>query len=223
MGKGGFYISKAVGVVAILLGAAAVATIIALSVVYAEEKSKNEVKPTEGKPEPSPTTTKATTTKATTVVSTTAVSTTVVSTTAAASNEPWDKYRLPDTLMPEYYNITLWPRLQPDENGIFFFTGNSSVLFKCLQATNLILIHSNKLNYTKFNEHHATLTGIDDPNPPTINTTWLKLETQFLVIQLNGNLLRGKSYRLDTEFVGELADDLGGFYRSEYYENNVKK
>uniref|UniRef100_A0A3B3Q832 Aminopeptidase n=1 Tax=Paramormyrops kingsleyae TaxID=1676925 RepID=A0A3B3Q832_9TELE len=198
MGKGGFYISKAVGVVAILLGAAAVATIIALSVVYAEEKSKNEVKPTEAP-------------------------TTAAPTSAAPSNEPWDKYRLPDTLMPEYYNITLWPRLQRNESGIFIFTGKSFVVFKCLQATNLILIHSNKLNYTKFDEHHATLTGIDDPNPPTINTTWLKLETQFLVIQLKGNLLHGKSYRLDTEFVGELADDLGGFYRSEYSEDNVTK
>ncbi|XP_048828515.1 aminopeptidase N-like [Brienomyrus brachyistius] len=202
MGKG-FYISKAVGVVAIILGAAAVATIIALSVVYAEEKSKNEVKPTEGKPEPRPTTTE--------------------STTAAPSNEPWDKYRLPDSLIPEYYNITLWPRLQPNKDGIFIFTGNSFVVFKCLKETNLILIHSNKLNYTKYNGHHATLTGIDNLNPPTIDTTWLKLETQFLVIQLNGNLIPGKSYRLDTEFVGELADDLGGFYRSEYYEDDVKK
>ncbi|KAF7646923.1 hypothetical protein LDENG_00180540, partial [Lucifuga dentata] len=36
---------------------------------------------------------------------------------------PWDSHRLPDTLVPNYYNITLWPRLTPDPHtGLYIFT-----------------------------------------------------------------------------------------------------
>uniref|UniRef100_A0A672ZKT2 Aminopeptidase n=1 Tax=Sphaeramia orbicularis TaxID=375764 RepID=A0A672ZKT2_9TELE len=167
MGKG-FFISKAVGVVLIIVGAGALATIIALSVVYSQEKAKNnEVSPT----------------------------------------HTWDKYRLPTTLKPDHYNLTLRPHLKPDPTTqIYHFTGNgsSSVEFICESETDLILIHSNKLIY--YNQTNGQMT-----------------ETQYLVIQLDGNLMAGQRYQLHTEFIGELADDLGGFYRSEYKENGETK
>ncbi|XP_054632557.1 alanyl (membrane) aminopeptidase b, tandem duplicate 1 [Dunckerocampus dactyliophorus] len=204
MGKG-FFISKGVGVVCIILGAGAVATIIALSVVYSQEKAKNnnEVSPTNGGTTPKPTTT-----------------------TAAPSNNPWDKYRLPKNLIPDHYNVSLWPRLTANErDGLFFFTGDSSVEFKCAEETNLILIHSNKLNYTKYeNNHLAMLVSVDGGSKaPSIVSSWLQTETQYLVLELDGKLTKDHMYRLHTKFTGELADDLGGFYRSEYMEDGVKK
>uniref|UniRef100_A0A8C9SCB0 Aminopeptidase n=1 Tax=Scleropages formosus TaxID=113540 RepID=A0A8C9SCB0_SCLFO len=205
----GFYISKAVGIAGIVLAAAAVATIIALSVVYAEEKSKNVVSPTEGGVETRPTTVEP-------------KPTTGEPTSLPPSNEPWNKYRLPDTLIPEYYNMTLWPHLNVNQDGMYIFKGSSSVVFQCLKETDLILIHAKKLNFTEFDGHQANLTGVDGSKPPTIKSTWLQEETQYLVILLNDNLAPGK-YQLDTDFQGELADDLGGFYRSEYYEDGVKK
>ncbi|XP_061578144.1 aminopeptidase N-like [Cololabis saira] len=139
--------------------------------------------------------------------------------------EPWDRYRLPTALVPESYNITLWPRLRPDpHSGLYIFTGRSTVQFKCLEATNLILIHSNKLNYTKMEDTHvARLSAPGGVSSPSITSTWLQLETQYLVIHLNGELIPGQNYQLDSEFLGELADDLAGFYRSEYDEDGVKK
>lgn len=201
MGKG-FYISKTVGVLGIVLGAGAVATIIALSVVYSQEKSKNnEEKPSDG-------------------TTASPVHTTVhpVQTTTAPSNEPWDKYRLPDTLVPDTYKVTLWPRLTPT-NSMYIFTGSSSVVFRCAKATDLILIHSNKLNLTSA----PILMGLDGSSAPTIKNHWMQTTTQYLVIQLNDNLKEGQAYQLHTEFQGELADDLGGFYRSEYTENGENK
>ncbi|KAL6480692.1 hypothetical protein MHYP_G00117250 [Metynnis hypsauchen] len=196
----GFFISKTVGVVGIVVGAAAVATIIALSVVYSQEKAKNnEVKPTAG--------------------TTTTTTTTTAAPTTAPSNEPWDSYRLPDTLLPDTYDVTLWPRLKPDDRGIYVFTGNSSVVFRCVKETDLILIHSNKLNLTTA----PTLTAVGSTPAPTIKTHWMQVTTQYLVIQLNDNLKVGESYELFTEFLGELADDLGGFYRSVYTENGQEK
>ncbi|KAJ8252138.1 hypothetical protein COCON_G00214500 [Conger conger] len=202
----GFYISKTLGVVGIVVGAGAVATIIALSVVYAEEKSKNTV---EGGP-------------VTTTVKPSPTDPTIPNT-PAPPNNPWNRYRLPDSLMPVTYEVTLWPRLEPDGQGMYIFTGNSTVIFKCLKETDLILIHSNKLNLTRFNDAQAVLHMVDSSTAPTIKTTWLEEPTQYLVVQLNGKLTAGKSYGLYTEFTGELADDLGGFYRSEYTEDGDKK
>ncbi|XP_072519094.1 alanyl (membrane) aminopeptidase b, tandem duplicate 1 [Salminus brasiliensis] len=199
MGKG-FYISKTVGVVGIVLGAGAVATIIALSVVYSQEKTKN-----------TPTTTGTGTTSS--------PSGTTAAPTTLPSNEPWDSYRLPDTLFPETYDITLWPRLVPVEPDFYIFTGSSSVVFQCVKDTDLILIHSNRLNLTA----EPTLTALGSTPAPTIKNYWLQVTTQYLVIQLNDNLKAGESYSLYTEFVGELADDLGGFYRSEYNETGEMK
>uniref|UniRef100_A0AAY4BEN2 Aminopeptidase n=1 Tax=Denticeps clupeoides TaxID=299321 RepID=A0AAY4BEN2_9TELE len=199
MGKmKGFYISKAVAVAGIIIAVSAVATIIALSIVYSQEKAKNNAKPTEGWTTPP----------------------TATSTTPTPSNEPWDRYRLPDSLLPEHYIVTLWPRLHVDEHGMYIFTGNSTVVFRCVKETDLVLIHSNKLNFTQLDGHLAKLSTTDGSSPPAIKTTWLQVRTQYLVVQLNGNLVPGKSYQLFTEFRGELADDLGGFYRSEYYQGS---
>uniref|UniRef100_A0A673I072 Aminopeptidase n=1 Tax=Sinocyclocheilus rhinocerous TaxID=307959 RepID=A0A673I072_9TELE len=137
--------------------------------------------------------------------------------------EPWNEHRLPDTLVPDYYNITLWPRLQPNIHGLFVFTGNSSVVFKCLREIDLILIHSNKLNLTSIDGYLAKLSALGTSVAPSIQKTWMQETTQYLVIQLKGKLKAGELYELYTEFVGELADDLAGFYRSEYEENGEKK
>ncbi|XP_061773355.1 aminopeptidase N-like [Nerophis ophidion] len=205
MGKG-FFISKGVGVVCIILGAGAVATIIALSVVYSQEKAKNDnqVLPTNGGSTSKPPGT----------------------TTVAPSNNPWDKYRLPKNLVPDLYYVTLWPRLTEDPTtGLYIFTGDSSVEFKCVEETNLILIHSHKLNHTKFpNNHFAMLVSVDNGSKaPSIVSSRFQKETQYLVLELDGKLMKDHRYRLQTKFTGELADDLGGFYRSEYMEAGIKK
>ncbi|XP_073724650.1 alanyl (membrane) aminopeptidase b, tandem duplicate 1 [Misgurnus anguillicaudatus] len=194
----GFFISKTIGIVGIVIGAGAVATIIALSVVYSQEKAKNnDVKPTD----------EVTTTKPPTGPAPT----------TPQSNEPWDQWRLPKTLIPESYKVDLWPRLKEDPTtGLYIFTGTSSVIFKCVEETDLILIHSNKLNMTK----DATLTSIGGKPVPPIKSTWMQTKTQYMVIHLEDKLTAGESYELHTEFVGELADDLGGFYRSVYIDSN---
>ncbi|XP_041725398.1 aminopeptidase N [Coregonus clupeaformis] len=197
----GFYISKNMGLAGLLMGTGAVVTIIALAAVYHKEKTKNQEKLVDG-----------------------AAMLTTASPTPSTPKDPWDHYRLPDSLSPVSYNITLWPRLVVNAStGLYVFTGQSAVVFQCKKDTDLILIHSNKLNLTLLNGHHARLTGLDGSTAPTIKKSWLQVPTQFLVIQLDSNLMVGRQYELYTDFIGELADDLGGFYRSEYTEDGVKK
>ncbi|XP_069722798.1 aminopeptidase N [Phaenicophaeus curvirostris] len=197
----GFFISKSVGVVAIVLGLGAVATIIALSVVYAQEKNK--------------------VTNPDTATTATTTTTTIPTTTVA---QIWNRWRLPTTLAPESYEVTLQPFLTPNADNMYIFKGNSSVVFVCNEATDLILIHSNKLNYTMQGSFHASLQAVDGSSVPPITRTWLETPTQYLVVQLGGLLTQGRRYRLFSIFTGELADDLAGFYRSEYTdESGVRK
>ncbi|XP_051918007.1 aminopeptidase Ey-like isoform X2 [Hippocampus zosterae] len=63
----------------------------------------------------------------------------------------------------------------------------------------------------------AMLISLDSGSKaPSIVSSWLQNETQYLVLTLDGKLMKDHRYRLHTMFTGELADDLGGFYRSEY-------
>ncbi|NXO80655.1 AMPN Aminopeptidase, partial [Sitta europaea] len=197
----GFFISKTVGIVAIVLGLGAVATIIALSVVYAQEKNKGTSD----------------------VGTTTTAGPSTTGPTTPAPNNPWNRWRLPATLKPETYEVSLQPFLKPDANNMYIFKGNSSVVFRCEEATNLILIHSNKLNYTMQGSFHATLQAVDGGKAPAISRTWLETPTQYLVVQLDAPLQQGQRYRLSSNFTGELADDLAGFYRSEYTDETGTK
>ncbi|NXY79389.1 AMPN Aminopeptidase, partial [Glareola pratincola] len=223
----GFFISKSVGIVAIVLGLGAVATIIALSVVYAQEKNKDCQAPVspETTTAATPTTTTTTTAAANSTTAATSTTTATTTTTAATTapttatpNNPWNQWRLPTTLMPESYEVTLQPFLTPDNNNMYIFKGNSSVVFVCKEATDLILIHSNKLNYTMQGSFLVSLEAVDNSSTPSISETRLESSTQYLVVRLNAQLQKDKRYRLFSSFTGELADDLAGFYRSEYVD-----
>ncbi|XP_006867240.1 PREDICTED: aminopeptidase N [Chrysochloris asiatica] len=199
----GFYISKPLGILGILLGVAAVCTIVALSVVYAQEKNKNAENSNPGNPTSGPISPTSATTPATTL----------------DPSKPWNVYRLPKTLVPDSYNVTLRPYLTPNDKGLYIFNGSSTVRFTCKEATNVIIIHSKKLNYTA----PLTLKGVGSAQTPEVDTTELIVPTEYLVVHLKGYLAVDSQYEMSTEFVGELADDLAGFYRSEYMEGGVKK
>ncbi|XP_038162341.1 aminopeptidase N-like [Cyprinodon tularosa] len=201
MGK--YYnVSKNVAVGLLVIAVSALVTIIALSIAYDKQKAKNQGNPGDD-------------------AGTGSIS--VPPTTPFTSKEPWDHFRLPDSLIPDSYSVTLWPRLKPNAEGMYIFTGQSAVLFRCQKETDLIIIHANKLNFTTYLDKHATLTGLGKATAPTIQRTWLVVRTEYLVIRLSGKLAVGESYMLHTEFTGELADDLEGFYRSEYMDDGVKK
>uniref|UniRef100_A0A3Q2PAI7 Aminopeptidase n=1 Tax=Fundulus heteroclitus TaxID=8078 RepID=A0A3Q2PAI7_FUNHE len=189
MGKG-FYISKALALACLFAAVGVLATIVALSVMYAQERSKNLH---------------------------------TASTTPPGPKEPWDYYRLPESLSPVRYNITLWPRLKPNPDDLYIFTGHSRVAFRCVSKTSLILIHSSKLKFKMFDGFHAVLTGLDGAVAPALRETWLEVATQYLVITLNAPLQLGSMYELYTEFEGNLSDGLEGFYKSQYVEDGVKK
>uniref|UniRef100_T1DNX8 Aminopeptidase n=1 Tax=Crotalus horridus TaxID=35024 RepID=T1DNX8_CROHD len=215
----GFFISKSLGVVGLVLGLGAVATIIALSVVYSQEKQRADDLSSQV-----PSSTSAAVAPGTTIAGT--AQTTTANGTAQATTtkplEPWDHMRLPKTLMPTFYTISLQPFLTEISSNFYIFKGNSTVDFQCKQPTDLILIHSKKLNYTLQGAFLVSVTGVD-VTAPAIHSTWLEEKTEYLVVKLKENLQQNKNYQLHAVFTGELADDLAGFYRSAYTEGTATK
>ncbi|CAB1433689.1 unnamed protein product [Pleuronectes platessa] len=246
MGKG-FYISKAVGVVGVILGVGALATIIALSVVYSQEKAKNNdnqyrlpksLVPEHYNVKLWPRLTADPTTGLYIFTDGEMVEPGLRrpgSIGAVSPGRGWSALARELLLAGEPGRLSPEPRIVSDIEepqqiaGVVFFQsfwdGESTVQFKCTEDTDLILIHSNKLNYTKLeNGQWARLSAVNSGvKAPAINTSWLQPVTQYLVLQLDGKLMKDQWYHLFTDFTGELADDLGGFYRSVYMENGQRK
>ncbi|XP_075715569.1 aminopeptidase Ey-like [Rhinoderma darwinii] len=211
----GFFISKIVAFVGIFLAIAAVATIIALAVVYANEKNNNNAE--NGGTIPTTTTSSSSSSSTSSSSKSSSLTTTTTSSvkplTTPASNEIWDKYRLPVHLVPEHYDIDLRTILTKNNDGLYTFEGVSKAYFTCMSATQNVIIHSNKLNYSK-----VQLTDEND-NHIYSDKHFFAVKTNYLILPLNEQLQHHKKYILHTEFKGELADDLAGFYRSEYVED----
>ncbi|CAH2274215.1 aminopeptidase N [Pelobates cultripes] len=203
----GFYVSKIVAIVGIVFSVAAVATVIALAVVYAQEKARNY--DLQNPPDVSSTTTSGT-----------SPTSSITTTTTPPSDEPWLKYRLPKTLKPDHYDVRLRPVLEKNAEGLYVFHGKSEAFFTCEEATNLVIIHSNKLNFTT---NPTAILRDSSGNALTVSKIEEVPVTQYLVLHVSTPLEVGKNYSLYTEFVGELADDLAGFYRSEYVEDGETK
>nr|XP_006629061.1 PREDICTED: aminopeptidase N-like [Lepisosteus oculatus] len=189
----GFYISKAFAVAGLVVTASAAASIVVMVIVFQQQILRRPPTP------PS-----------------------FPATTRAPTVDTRDMMRLPSSLRPESYRVVLQVHLFPDPNSTFHFTGNSTVQFRCLQPTRQIVLHSHKLNLTQLASQYALLTG-HTANTPRVVQSILRPETQFLEILLDRELEEGKTYELYTQFAGDLADDLTGFYRSEYTENGEQR
>lgn len=193
----GQIVSKVLAVFAIVVVAAILGSIIALATSYVEERKNHPLTTL-----PPPTTTPSP---------------------DAPCLNPWDESRLPDSLIPSGYSVTLWPSLKPNDEGMFTFKGNSTVVFKCEKKTDLIVIHSRLLNLTTKGQHLADVRDVSSSKSVDIQYSCLDTSNEFLVVQLRANLTEGKTYEMITDFTGELSDDLVGFYRSEYMEGGDKK
>ncbi|KAL7871287.1 hypothetical protein SRHO_G00087840 [Serrasalmus rhombeus] len=133
---------------------------------------------------------------------------------------PPPSLRLPDSLVPESYEIFLQPYLYVElpnaTDQTPFFKGNSTVRFQCVKNTRSIFLHALQLNVTKVVVTHS-VTG---NNIGVGRTTLHEDESNFFEIQLKDVLIgNGSYYDLFTEFEGQLLDDLAGLYMSQYSKN----
>ncbi|XP_061102769.1 aminopeptidase N-like isoform X2 [Conger conger] len=126
---------------------------------------------------------------------------TVLTSTLAPTGQPPDM-RLPGNLIPESYEIYLQTHLYTELDSLkeqnYNFNGNSTVRFKCVNATNTIYIHSKELN--------LTVLGVIEENGKNVLVNQVHLLEdirEFAEIVLAETLRVGRIYYLISEFMGD--------------------
>ena len=129
--------------------------------------------------------------------------------TICCSKEPWERLRLPETILPISYDL----KVRTDLTNLVF-NGSVDILIECFEKTNIILVHNRNLTIPAGT---TTLMRDDgDTAPGFLQEPWLTEDTEYIVIQLVDLLEVGAKYRLHIEFNNVLRNDLGGYYWSSY-------
>ncbi|CAL8262569.1 unnamed protein product [Merluccius merluccius] len=197
MGKE-LHMSKPFAVMAVAMTVSAVAGIITMIILYQIQITPMNPTP---RPTPLPTTTLPT--------------------------GPPPSMRLPGNLVPKSYQLYFQPHLYSsidlsDVNATeqnLTFTGNSTVVFQCVQKTKSIFLHSNNLTLLEL-----YVTNVDTKKiVPHLDYKEYDDGTHFLEVQMTDALTDGGNYSLFVAFQGEMQDDLSGMYVSTYNEDGLKK
>jgi puromycin-sensitive aminopeptidase len=126
-------------------------------------------------------------------------------TTTAAGTDP---YRLPRTVVPARYALTLEPDL-----GTASFTGTVDAEVEVIEATSRIV-----LNAIELDVRHVHLSGPDGQRIDA-DAILLDEDTERLTIETTAAVLPGR-WTLHAEFTGVLNDKLHGFYRSTFTDTD---
>lgn len=132
-----------------------------------------------------------------------------------SSNDSHINYRLPDNVAPVHYNIKLIPYIEEDN---FTFDGESSINITIHRMTQNLSLHALELTIDE------AATSLLDNNrivymPATYNYDNV---TQILVLHFNDELSPG-NYTLKMRYVGILNNDLQGFFRISYTNEEGNK
>ncbi|XP_078253150.1 aminopeptidase Q-like [Rhinoraja longicauda] len=130
---------------------------------------------------------------------------------------PWNNSRLPNSLIARNYQLELWPRPLSGLKHPSHFFGQVNLTATCSDETEVILLHSHELTYT------GVAIGAGPLPSPAILCTWLAVENDYLVIELNGTLVAGQNYTIQANYSGKLADNPNGLFISDYQEWGVNK
>ncbi|KAL3885524.1 hypothetical protein ACJMK2_025576 [Sinanodonta woodiana] len=124
--------------------------------------------------------------------------------------------RLPWHVNPEMYRLTLEPHIYSTNTDDFFFNGDVEIDILCNEPSANVTLHANTLNITavQFNPRLPTTGG------PGYHSHELDQSRQFLVVRLDGEMVKNERYTLKITYSGPLKNDLTGLYLSSYQRGN---
>uniref|UniRef100_A0A8C5BHS8 Aminopeptidase n=1 Tax=Gadus morhua TaxID=8049 RepID=A0A8C5BHS8_GADMO len=117
---------------------------------------------------------------------------------------PWERMRLPQTVVPLHYNLTV----HPDMNTLRF-TGVVHIELEVLENTTTIVLHSSELLISK-------VTLLVPGGPPTPLRFLEHPASEQLALLSDRVLNQGGTYDVLLEFSANLSDNYQGFYKSSY-------
>ncbi|XP_047448476.1 endoplasmic reticulum aminopeptidase 1b [Mugil cephalus] len=116
---------------------------------------------------------------------------------------PWDRMRLPKTVIPVHYKLNIHPNLTT-----FNFSGNIRIELDVLEDTSTIILHAKQMQLSS-----AVLLAPESVKPLQV------LEYppfHQLALVSDSVLTKGRKYEVQLEFAANLSDSFHGFYKSSY-------
>ncbi|XP_069952147.1 aminopeptidase N [Cherax quadricarinatus] len=126
--------------------------------------------------------------------------------------------RLPKTLKPLHYVV----KLQPFINGNFSIMGYVEVEIEVIEPTSNITLHIADIITKNETIKVVPSDNVDGPGVE-VKQNLYDNDRNFYIGVLGEELELGKKYILSMEFVGYLNDELRGFYRSTYTDEDGNK
>lgn len=133
-----------------------------------------------------------------------------------------ENYRLPNIVIPSNYDIEITPYFVPENNKLqFTFDGIAKITLRTSHLNIMqIVLHAVNLNTTT----NPTLVEAQDGfTSIQVTGSTDMLLTQKRTITLASALKPNQDYILTFNYVGQINDNMHGFYRSSYVENGTTK
>ena len=132
---------------------------------------------------------------------------------------PGDKVdvRLPDTLIPVHYWLTIRPDIYTGDPETFGFNATSTVEIDVLKATNVITLHARSLvmQDKDWILYDSTMSQM------VINSVSYEESKQFYHLTARDQLKVGEQYYVKVKYTGPVDDTLLGIYWSSYKDNGA--
>lgn len=130
-------------------------------------------------------------------------------------------YRLPIEVVPSNYALEITPYFEAENNfAAFSFSGNVKITLKTdVNSINKIVLHSNELSILP----DFTIRQVESGDAYEIKLHEYDQRNHQNIFRLNRNLVPKKDYIFNINFIGNLSNDMHGFYKSSYDENGVTK
>lgn len=122
--------------------------------------------------------------------------------------------RLPGNIFPSHYDLKLAVFL---EEGNFSFKGEVEIFAEFANDSSVIVLNSDELDV---NESSLKVMDLDNGRSIPVLEVGKDVERQFLIVHLEETITKGVRCSIWIQYEGLLRDDLQGFYRSSYVENN---
>jgi len=119
---------------------------------------------------------------------------------------PWDSMRLPKTVSPSHYDLSLHPNLTTLD-----FTGVVRIQLDVHEDTSAIVLHAKQMQVSK-----VWLLAPEGARPLRV-LEYPRFHQ--LALLSNSVLTKGRRYEVQLEFAANLSDSFHGFYKSSYHSS----
>lgn len=137
-------------------------------------------------------------------------------------------YRLPKNLKPNLYDLKIKPYIGSNREAWpaekdFTFDGSVEIFFTCIEPTRRIVFHADHIQIVSiflrsFSSDHQPFDDLHEPLSHEIDEV-----RTFAIVQMNHECVEHFNYSLSINYTGSINEELEGFYRSSYLDENMFK